>query len=127
MQITRIAGVELDLAAQPGYLHTDVATVAAELPGFRQLLTRYRLPRLRCQDGKQAGLGGGQMHDAVAAEQLAAGEIEAIGAATHRPLVGLPRPAPLADIADAQHQLARLGRLRQGILAPLPQAVHPSL
>src|SRR5438132_12853030 len=38
LQVARIARVALDLAAQPGHLHIDVADVAAELRRLRQIL-----------------------------------------------------------------------------------------
>src|SRR5215208_2974130 len=76
VQIARIAGIRLHFAPQSGHLHVDVADVSAELRRLRQLLSRYRLPRFRSENRQQARLGRGQMHAAVAAKQLAAGEIE---------------------------------------------------
>src|SRR5207247_5490562 len=59
LQVARIARVALDLAAQPGHLHVDIADVAAERRRLRQLLARYRLAGPRCQSREQSGLGRG--------------------------------------------------------------------
>src|SRR3954470_23851451 len=91
VEIARIAGISLHLAPQPGHLHIHVTDVAAELRRLRQLLSRYRLPRFRRKQRQQAALRRGQVHGAVAAKQLAAGEIE-------------PKPA------EAQRRFGRLGR-----------------
>src|SRR5271155_3231611 len=80
LQVAWVARVGLDLAAQPGHLHLDVADVAAELRRLRQILARSGLARPRREAQQQRRLGAGQTHDLAAAKQLGAGEIEAKGA-----------------------------------------------
>src|SRR2546430_15915337 len=46
LQITGIARIVLDLAAQPRHLHIDIADVAAEGRRLRQLLARHGLAGL---------------------------------------------------------------------------------
>src|SRR5438067_5529253 len=99
MQVARKARVELHLAAQPGHLHIDIAGTAAELRRLRQLLARYRPPGLRRQNRQEARLGRGQMHDAVAAQQLAADDIEAEPAEAHLPFLGGGCCAPFENVA----------------------------
>src|SRR6266446_909927 len=55
LQVAGIAWVGLDLAAQPGHLHIDVADVAAELRRLRQILARYRLAGVRREAGQEPG------------------------------------------------------------------------
>src|SRR5438128_3755987 len=43
LQVTGITRVALDLAAQPGHLHVDIADGAAARRRLRQLLARHRL------------------------------------------------------------------------------------
>src|SRR5712691_10905560 len=122
LQIARVARIGFDLAAQPGHLHIDIADVAAELRRFRQVLARDRLAGPRCEARQQPRLGSRQAHDLAGAEQLAAGEIEAKSAKAKgaRHLVG--DPAALEDVADSQHQFARLERLCQIVVGALFEA-----
>ena len=64
--------VALDLAPEPRHLHVDGADIAAELRLLGQCLARYRDTGAAHQRGQQRGLGGGQMHRLLAAEQLIA-------------------------------------------------------
>src|SRR5438067_12110088 len=77
LQIAWVARVGLDLAAQPGHLHVDIADIAAELHRLRQVLARHRLPGPGRQTGQQPCFAGGEMHDIVAAKQLTADDVEA--------------------------------------------------
>src|SRR5205085_5169301 len=76
LQIAGITRIVFDLAAQPRHLHVDIAATAAEPRRLRQFLARYRLPCLLRQYRQEAGLGGGQANNIIAAEQFAAREIE---------------------------------------------------
>src|SRR5271170_7935456 len=80
LQVAWITRVGLDLAAQPGHLHIDVADIAPELRRLRQILARNRLTRPRRQAEHEPRFGGRQAHDLAAAKQLAAGQIKAKGA-----------------------------------------------
>src|SRR6266851_5653869 len=84
LQVAGIARVGLDLAAQPGHLHIDVADVAAELRRLRQVLARHRLAGARREAGEEPRFGGGQVDDLAAATQLAAVEVEAKSAEADR-------------------------------------------
>src|SRR3954468_10778961 len=77
LQIERIARIRFDLASQTGHLHIDIADVAAERGGLRQILARDRLAGGCGERGEQPCLGACQMHELVAAKQLVAVEIEA--------------------------------------------------
>src|SRR5579862_7850032 len=111
LQIARIAGVALDLAPQPRHLNIDIAHIAAELRRQRQFLARYRLAGPLRQPDEQRGFSGGQVNRLAAAKQLAAREIEPAAAKTNLAPQGLGRWAALQQVADAQHQFARLERL----------------
>src|SRR5579863_5408763 len=125
LQIARIARVGLDLAAQPGHLHIDVADIAAELRRLRQILARYGVAGPRREAGQEPRFGGGQTHHLAAAEQFAAGEVEAEDTEA-KDARGIVRdPAALDDIADAQHQFARLERLCQVVVGALFEPEDP--
>src|SRR5580704_6288709 len=125
LQVTRITWIALDLAAQPGHLHVDIADVAAERCGLRQLLPRHRLAGPLCQDREEPGLGRRQMHVVAAARQLAATPVEAKSAETDRAFGAVGGRPPLQDVADAQHQFARLERLCQVVVGAPFEAVDP--
>src|SRR5439155_20331384 len=116
LQVAWIARIALDLAAQPGHLHVDIADIAAERRRLRQLLARHRLAGPLRQDRQKAGLGCGQMHAVATARQLAAAPVEAKSAEADRLFGAVGGRPPLQDVADAQHQFARLERLGQVVV-----------
>src|SRR5216683_5684717 len=125
LQVAGIARIELDLAAQPRHLHIDIADVAAELRRLRQILARYRLAGARRETGQQPRLGGGQVHDLVAAKQFAPGEIKAKPAEANGAHRLVRDPAALDDVADPQDQLARFERFRKEVVGALFEPVDP--
>src|ERR1700731_4658896 len=70
LQGAGIAGIELDLATQARHLHVDIADIAAERRGLRQLLARHGLSGLLRQDHRRAGLRGGEVHGIAPTEQF---------------------------------------------------------
>src|ERR1700736_3156914 len=76
LQIAGIAWIELDLATQARHLHVDIADIAAERRGLRQLLARHGLSGLLRQDRQKAGLSRGQVHGIAATEQFGARQVE---------------------------------------------------
>src|SRR5260370_42440200 len=84
LQVARIARIALDLAAQPGHLHVDIADVAAERGRLRQFLARHRLPGPPPQDRQGAGPGRRHTPAPAPAKQLAAARVEAGSAAADR-------------------------------------------
>src|SRR6266567_1288113 len=119
LQVAGIARVGLDLAAQPGHLHIDIADVAAELRRLRQILARYRLACPRRKARQQPRLGGRQVHDLVAAKQFAPRDVEAKPAEANGARRLVRDPAALDDVADPQNQLARLERFREEVVGAL--------
>src|SRR5579862_2510674 len=111
IRLEDIAGSAHDLAPQPRHLNIDIAHIAAELRRQRQFLARYRLAGPLRQPDEQRGFSGGQVNRLAAAKQLAAREIEPAAAKTNLAPQGLGRWAALQQVADAQHQFARLERL----------------
>src|SRR6266851_831667 len=125
LQVAGIARVGLDLATQPRHLHIDIADVAAELRRLRQILARYRLAGARRETGQQPRLGGGQVHDLVAAKQFAPGEIKAKPAEANGAHHLVRDPAALDDVADPQDQLARFERFGKEVVGALFEPVDP--
>ena len=123
LQIARIARIGLDLAPQPRHLHIDVADVAAELRRLRQLLARHRLPGPRRQARQQRP-----------PRRRSGAPDRRRGTARRVPgRSGTRRTARCAsvssatgrrsqDVADPQHQLARLERLREVIVGAAVRA-----
>src|SRR6266851_6220768 len=125
LQVAGIARVGLDLGAQPGHLHIDVADVAAELRRLRQVLARYRLAGARREAGEEPGFGGSQVHDLAAAKQFAPGGIEAKPAKANGARRLVRDPAALDDVADPQDQLARFEGFREEVVGALFEPVDP--
>src|SRR5712691_2176936 len=125
LQVAGIARVGLDLAAQPGHLHVDVADVAAELRRLRQILARYRLAGARREARQEPRFGGSQAHDLGTAKQFAAGGVEAKTAKANGARRLVRDPATLDDVADAQDQLARFERFREEVVGALFEPVDP--
>src|SRR6188472_2812672 len=111
LEIARKARVGFDLAPQPRHLHVDIADIAAELRRLRQVLARHRFAGARRQARQQPCLGGGQVHRLLTAEQLATPRIVAEGAEPDIAVGLIGDGAAVKDVANAQHQLARLERL----------------
>src|SRR5260221_3700119 len=127
LQIAREFRIALDLAAQPRHLHVDRAHIAAELRLLGQRLARYRLAGAPRQCHEERGLAGRQMDGIAAAVELAARQVETAGAEAELGLRQARLRHALQDIADAQHQLARLERLGEVVLGPALEPVGPIL
>src|SRR6185437_10626025 len=124
LEIAREARILLDLAPEPRHLHVDSAQIAAELALLRQRLARHRGAGGLDEAGEQRRLGRRQMHRLLAAEELAPLAVEAEGAeADLADALGRRRRQALEDVADAQHQLARLEGLRQVVVGAALQPV----
>src|SRR5580658_7876135 len=127
LQIAREFGIALDLAAQPRHLDVDGPHIAAELRLLRERLARHGLAGAARQRQKQRHLGGGQMHELAAAIELAASQIEAEGAEAELAGDGARLRHALQDVADAQHQLARLEGLADVVVGAALKAVDAIL
>src|SRR5215813_8190275 len=123
LEIARELDVLLDLAAQPRHLHVDGADIAAELRLLGKRLARDGGAGALDENAEQRRLGGGEMHQLGAAGELAAVEIEAEGAeADVAHDLACRRRHALQDVADAQHQLARLERLGEIVVGAALEA-----
>src|SRR5260221_6237067 len=109
LDIARKFRIRLDVAAQSRHLHVDGADIAAELRLLGERLARDRLAGPAHERAQEAGFRRRQAHRLLAAKQLAALEVEAKDAKTHMTMqLGCGERHALQDVADAQHQLARL-------------------
>src|SRR5690349_3764739 len=113
LQIAREFRVALDLAPEPRHLHVDRAHVPTELRLLGEPLAadgRAGAPGERAEKGR---LGRGQVHGFITAPELRALEVEAEPAEPHLARARAIDSGSREDVADAQHQLARLERLHQ--------------
>src|SRR5262249_26646525 len=123
LEIARELDVLLYLAAQSRHLHVDGADVAAELRLLGERLARDGDAGALDENAEQRRLGGGEMHELGAAGEFAAVEIEAEGAeADVAHDLACRRRHTLQDVADAQHQLARLEGLGEIVVGAALEA-----
>src|SRR5437764_11256608 len=127
LQIAREFRVALDLASEPRHLHVDRAHIPAELRLLGEPLAANGRAGAPGERPEERRLGRGQVHGFIAAPELRTLEVEAEPAEPRLTRARAIDRGAREDIADAQHQFARLERLHQIVIGALLEAVYAVL